>query len=143
MDWVYLLTGLHGRISRQPFWMGLAVLIGVEIARAWLADHIQMDKLSSIVGLALNYPEFALMLKRANDRNLPLLPIALFFVIDGLLGFLALLRSDAVPNPNDPIVVVMVYLWAALALVLIADLGFRRGTAGPNRFGPDPLGGKV
>ena len=26
-----------------------------------------------------------------------------------------------------------------MALVLLIDFGFRRGTAGPNRFGPDPL----
>jgi uncharacterized membrane protein YhaH (DUF805 family) len=26
-----------------------------------------------------------------------------------------------------------------LGLALIVDLGFRRGTVGPNRYGPDPL----
>jgi uncharacterized membrane protein YhaH (DUF805 family) len=30
-----------------------------------------------------------------------------------------------------------------LALVLIVELGCRRGTDGPNRFGPDPLAGKA
>jgi uncharacterized membrane protein YhaH (DUF805 family) len=30
----------------------------------------------------------------------------------------------------------------AIALYLFVDLGFRRGTAGPNRHGPDPLQGK-
>ena len=29
--------------------------------------------------------------------------------------------------------------FAVLALVLLIELGFRRGTEGPNRFGPDPL----
>jgi len=26
-----------------------------------------------------------------------------------------------------------------LVIALVIELGFRRGTAGPNRFGPDPL----
>ena len=30
-----------------------------------------------------------------------------------------------------------------LSLVLLIDLGFRPGTKGPNRFGPDPLGNQV
>jgi len=32
MDWVDLFTGFHGRISRQPFWIGVLVLAVVEIA---------------------------------------------------------------------------------------------------------------
>jgi uncharacterized membrane protein YhaH (DUF805 family) len=33
--------------------------------------------------------------------------------------------------------------FALLAVVLIVELGFRRGTIGPNQFGPDPLAGKA
>jgi uncharacterized membrane protein YhaH (DUF805 family) len=30
-------------------------------------------------------------------------------------------------------------VWVFFALVLLVDLGFRRGTVGPNQYGPDPL----
>jgi uncharacterized membrane protein YhaH (DUF805 family) len=41
-------------------------------------------------------------------------------------------------NPTLLVYALLVPL-GAFALVLIVDLGFRRGTVGPNRYGPDPL----
>ena len=29
--------------------------------------------------------------------------------------------------------------WAALGVALLVELGFRRGTIGPNQYGPDPV----
>src|SRR5205807_2305012 len=77
--------------------------------------------------------------KRANDRGLPAWWPASFFIIDGVLGIADLLGFD----PMAPIAVVFQYLWIVCLAILIADLGFRRGTAGPNRNGPDPLAGGV
>jgi len=34
-------------------------------------------------------------------------------------------------------------VWLAFALALIIELGFRRGTRGPNQYGPDPLETRV
>jgi uncharacterized membrane protein YhaH (DUF805 family) len=144
MHWIiYLFTGVHGRITRQTFWICFAVLIIVEEASGWLAHQVQGDKLAALVGLALDYPEFAVAVKRANDRNLPVVAVAAFFIVDGLSGFLGLLNSNGALAPDAPVSLVLAYLWLALLALLIADLGFRRGTAGANRFGPDPLGGKV
>jgi uncharacterized membrane protein YhaH (DUF805 family) len=138
IDLVYLFSSAHGRITREQFWIGLLVVVLAEFACHWLALRIQGDKLDSIVGLILNYPEFMLAVKRANDRDLPAWQIAVFFVGDTALGFLSLVgygSSDAVALMQ---IVLDLYL-----LVLIADLGLRRGTVGPNRYGPDPLAGKV
>jgi uncharacterized membrane protein YhaH (DUF805 family) len=138
IDWVYLFTSVHGRISREPFWAGLLIVVLAEIAGHWLALRIQGEKLDSIVGLALNYPEFVLAVKRANDRDLPAWQIAVFFIGDGILGFLNLLGVGS----GDAVALMQLVLDLYL-LVLIADLGLRRGTVGPNRYGPDPLAGKV
>ena len=45
-------------------------------------------------------------------------------------------------NMNHPnlIGVILTIPMGILSLVLLIDLGFRPGTKGPNRFGPDPLG---
>jgi uncharacterized membrane protein YhaH (DUF805 family) len=43
-------------------------------------------------------------------------------------------------NPINSLILVP---FAFLGVVLIVELGFRRGTNGPNRFGPDPLSGKA
>jgi uncharacterized membrane protein YhaH (DUF805 family) len=143
MDWVYLFTAVHGRITRQWFWIGIGVLIVVEFVTGQIAQQIQGDKLASLVGLALDYPEFAVAVKRANDRNLSAWTVASYFIIDGLSGLLALMNSDGVLAHDGPIASVLAYVGLAVLVVLIADLGFRRGTVGANRFGPDPLGGKV
>ena len=143
MDWVYLFTGVHGRITRQWFWIGFGVLIVVEFVTGQIAQQIQGDKLGSLVGLALDYPEFAVAVKRANDRNLSAWTVASFFIIDGLWGLIGLMSSDGALAPDSSIASVLAYVWLAVLAVLIADLGFRRGTVGPNRFGPDPLDGKV
>ena len=143
MDWVYLFTGVHGRITRQWFWIGIGVLVVVEFVTGQIAQQIQGDKLSSLVGLALDYPEFAVAVKRANDRNLSAWTVASFFIVDGLSGLLGLMSSGDALAPDSSIASVLAYVWLAVLVVLIADLGFRRGTFGPNRFGPDPLDGKV
>ena len=140
MDWIlYLFFAVHGRITRTQFWIGLAVLIGVELAAKSVIDQFQAVKLGSVVGLALDYPEFALAVKRANDRDLSAWAVAAFFLVDGLSGFLDILGFDQ----TAPSLIALVYVWLAVLVVLIADLGFRRGTVGPNRYGPDPLAGSV
>jgi uncharacterized membrane protein YhaH (DUF805 family) len=143
MNWFYLFTAVHGRITREWFWIGIGVLILVEFVTGQIAQQIQGDKLSSLVGLALDYPEFAVAVKRANDRNLSAWTVASFFIIDGLSGLIGLMSSGGALAPDSSIASVLAYVWLAVLVVLIADLGFRRGTVGPNRFGPDPLGGKV
>ena len=143
MNWFYLFTAVHGRITREWFWIGIGVLILVEFVTGQIAQQIQGDKLSSLVGLALDYPEFAVAVKRANDRNLSAWTVASFFIVDGLSGLLGLMSSGDALAPDSSIASVLAYVWLAVLVVLIADLGFRRGTVGPNRFGPDPLGGKV
>jgi uncharacterized membrane protein YhaH (DUF805 family) len=138
IDLIYLFTSVHGRITREQFWIGMIFVVLAEIAGHWLAFRIQGEKLDSIVGLALNYPEFVLAVKRANDRDLPLWQIAVFFVGDSLLAFVVLRGYGGTDAAGLMQILLDLYL-----LVLIADLGFRRGTVGANRHGPDPLGGKV
>jgi uncharacterized membrane protein YhaH (DUF805 family) len=146
MDWRDLFTGFHGRISRQPFWIGVLVLAVVETVCQMVAHRIEGDRLGSIVDLAFSYPEFALTLKRAHDRNLPTWWIAALFVGSVLLDFLAVIGVNTelgdMNNPNLIGVMTTVPL-GVLSLLLLVDLGFRPGTKGPNRFGPDPLERKV
>jgi uncharacterized membrane protein YhaH (DUF805 family) len=118
MDWNYLFTSMEGRISRQPFWIGHAILT----VTSWLANLIISGifgngmiggLLSLIMALLLLYPLIALAAKRWHDRdksgwwNLTLL-IPLFG-----------------------------WLWYSV------ECGFLAGTPGPNRFGRDPLGNAI
>jgi uncharacterized membrane protein YhaH (DUF805 family) len=136
---VYLLTDVHGRISRLPFVIGLVVLVLIEIIAGRLALWIQGDRLAAVVDLAFTYPEFALSVKRANDRNIPVVVLAIFFVANAVIDFLQLIGLDISAEQQNPFVLVALLAFGAYMLVLAIELVFRRGTVGPNQFGPDPL----
>jgi len=137
MDWIYLFTSFNGRISRQPFWIGFGILVAVEIAVQRLASQAQGDTLGTILDLAFAYPEFTLGVKRSNDRNLSPWVVGFFFAINVALDLFTLQNGDL--DAGNPINEVIAYLFGFFALILLIELGFRRGTSGPNRFGPDPL----
>jgi uncharacterized membrane protein YhaH (DUF805 family) len=139
MDWAYLFNGFHGRIGRQTFWIAMGVLAAAELVGHFIADEIQGERLSAIVDLAFTYPEFAVSLKRAHDRNLPGWLLYIFFgggaVLD-LFTVLGLAGSDDAPSMLSLAIAVP---FTVFGLALLIELGFRRGTIGPNPNGPDPL----
>jgi uncharacterized membrane protein YhaH (DUF805 family) len=102
----------RGRITRRTFWLyGVLALGGLSLLGRVLLDIARVQAADSevIVNLLLAWPAIAISAKRWHDRD----------------------KSGA---------------WVLLALVpligwiwMLVDNGFRRGTAGSNRFGPDPL----
>jgi len=137
MTWIDLLTSIKGRISRKPFWIALLCLSVPE-----LIAHAMLDERSnSIVSLLLAYPEFAVFAKRGHDRNVPAWIPALIVAGAVVLNVLALLDLiGPTENPNMLFYVIGIPIGIG-ALILLVDFGFRRGTKGPNRYGPDPLDG--
>jgi len=139
MDWVYLLTSFEGRISRKTFWIAIAVLVAAEILAHFIAEALQGDRLSAIIYLAFTYPEFAIAAKRANDRDLPIWILIVFFgggaVLD-LLTVLGLAGSNEQPSMVSLFIAIP---FTVMLVALMIELGFRRGTIGPNRYGPDPV----
>jgi uncharacterized membrane protein YhaH (DUF805 family) len=139
MNWLYILDGFHGRISRQTFWIAMGAVIIANVAACYAAQQIQGDQLNAIFDLAFTYPEFAIAVKRANDRNLPFWLIAIFFTASALLDLFSVLGwagTDAAPSMPDVAVAVP---FTVLGLALLVELGFRKGTVGPNPHGADPL----
>jgi uncharacterized membrane protein YhaH (DUF805 family) len=117
MDWKYLFTSLDGRIGRQSLWMGVVVLIVVSII-AGVLDAILGTRsengfgiIGAIAGLICIYPAIMLYAKRWHDR--------------GKSGWWTLI--GLVPLIGG--------IW------LLVELGFLRGTEGPNQYGNDPLAG--
>jgi uncharacterized membrane protein YhaH (DUF805 family) len=139
MDWRHLFLGLEGRISRKPFWIGTGVLFAVGLASLFLQSHLDAPRPAAILGLALLYPEFAVTMKRARDRDMSLLLPALLLVLGVVayaLDFFGFTGTDASSfEPYD--LFAMCYL--LLSVYLLVVLGFFKGTPGPNRFGPNPL----
>lgn len=104
--------GLRGRASRRDFWLyGVAALLGLGLVGNALLGIAGVEPLHAerLVNLLLVWPAVAISVKRWHDRNR-----AGWWVLINLLP-------------------VVGWLWALI------DNGFIRGTAGPNRYGDDPL----
>jgi uncharacterized membrane protein YhaH (DUF805 family) len=139
MDWAYLLTSFDGRISRKSFWIAMAALTVAEIFGHILAEEIQGDRLSAIVDLAYTYPEFAVAVKRAHDRNMSLWLLIVFFGAGALLDLLTVLELTGTDDQPSMLSLLIALPFTVLGLALLVELGFRKGTPGPNQYGPDPL----
>jgi uncharacterized membrane protein YhaH (DUF805 family) len=139
MDWAYLLNSFEGRISRKTFWIGITVLVGAEILGHLVAEALQGDRLSAIVDLAFTYPEFAIATKRAHDRDLPIWVLMVFFGGGVVLDLLTVLQLTGNSEQPSVLSLVIAVPFTVLLVGLLIELGFRRGTIGPNRYGPDPV----
>ena len=139
MDWAYLFNSFDGRISRQTFWTAMVVLLIAEILAHIIAETIQGDRLSAIVDLAFTYPEFAIAAKRGHDREMPLWLLIIFFGAGAVLDLLTVLELSGTDEEPSTLSVFIAVPFTVLGLALLVELGFRRGTVGPNQYGPDPL----
>ncbi len=135
MNWAYLFTSIDGRINRQPFWIALLCLAVPEL----IAHFTIGDRWSSIGSLILAYPNFAVFAKRGHDRNVPTWVPGILIAGSIIVSLLTLLDLVGGPESPNTLFYVLVVPLGIMALILLVDFGFRRGTAGPNRYGPDPL----
>jgi uncharacterized membrane protein YhaH (DUF805 family) len=143
-----------GRIGRQTWWLHYVLLMVV----AAILLHIVLAifglvlptllylPLSFLANLVLLWPALAGMVKRLHDHNLEdkwaIGYVCLLFGYQ-LLTLIALMLALA----GAPLVALGVILMLVGLLTFVAGIamlvfcGFLKGTPGPNRFGPDPLGG--
>ncbi len=139
MNWLYLFNSFHGRIGRQTFWVALILTIVAQLAGQAIADQLQGDRLSAIVDLVFTYPQFAVTIKRAHDRNMPDWVLIAFFAANAFLDLLVVLDlAGTSEHPNLLSLAVAIPL-TVVGVALLVELGFRKGTEGPNQYGPDPL----
>jgi uncharacterized membrane protein YhaH (DUF805 family) len=142
MNWAYLFNSFDGRIGRQTFWIAFGLVLAAEIATHFLAEQFQGDRLSAIVDLAFTYPEFAVAVKRAHDRNMPVWVLLAFFGGGAFLDLLMVLDLAGTDEQPSLISLIIAIPFTAVGLALLFEFGFRKGTDGPNQYGPDPLGTK-
>jgi uncharacterized membrane protein YhaH (DUF805 family) len=139
VDWNYLLWRFDGRIGRRTFWIAFLAVGLVELTCHLAAQSLEQDRLSSIISLAFGYPEFALLAKRGHDRNITTWMPAAFYADSALIDFMFVIGAAGTQGDPSSLVVLMTIPWVVFAGALLIEFGFRKGTSGPNRFGPDPL----
>jgi uncharacterized membrane protein YhaH (DUF805 family) len=148
MRWVHLLTGFGGRIRRRDFWIGLIVLLAVEVVLSLSFVGIMRPtgategELAALwLGLAiLVWVSAALIVKRLHDRDKSALWYPLYGLAPAIAYELGVTFSSNISNELSPAQMGFWLLSLALWIWAIVELGFFRGTPGPNRFGPNPLG---
>jgi uncharacterized membrane protein YhaH (DUF805 family) len=139
MDWLYIIDSFHGRIGRTTFWIAMVIVVVANYLACYAAQNLQGDQLNAIVDLAFTYPEFAIAVKRGNDRDWPLWPIATFFAGSVLLDLFAVVGLSGGDDTPSLLSFIVAVPFSVLGLGLLVELGFRRGTVGSNQHGPDPL----
>jgi len=76
---------------------------------------------------------FAIGVKRLHDRNKNGWLIVLFYVVPSILAGIANASEHAVASSLLGLASFVISIWG------LVELGFLRGTVGPNPYGPDPL----
>ncbi len=108
MRWIQFLFSFEGRVTRRDYWLRLALpVLLIGLVAALTVPPLAFNEVFLVLILAAAFPCIAVAAKRCHDRNR-----SGWFLLICLIPMLGI-------------------LW------LLIELGFFRGTIGPNRFGPD------
>jgi len=153
MKWIGFFDNFEGRIARKTFWLASVVVFVIEVIIAAIAAATVEefagegagDLTMDFVLFFFLYPQFIISLKRGHDRNISTWVIVVWYIVLALFDvfrFAGWLRTN--PNQNvfsieNLVAFVFIMIAGVISLALLIELGFRRGTYGPNRYGADPL----
>ena len=124
-------TSFDGRIGRQTWWLGLIALVVLQ----WIVMFV----LSLVFGFSMmgnmdaNNPEAMGMAMGA--MSVPFIIVLLIFLWPGLALYAKRWHDRGKSGWWTLILLIPIIggLWALI------ELGFLRGTEGPNQYGPDPV----
>jgi uncharacterized membrane protein YhaH (DUF805 family) len=148
MDWTTLLFSFRGRINRAKYWLTVLIyavawvicLIVVAILTGGFSkDAFGGATVGSIVLIGLMWIFFvlwsgtAVAIKRLHDRNKSGWWLLLFWLVPNLLSGVPMLATGTVVDTLVALVSFVIWMWG------IVEIGFLKGTTGPNDYGPDPL----
>jgi uncharacterized membrane protein YhaH (DUF805 family) len=129
-----LLFGFGGRINRAKYWIAAIVYTSIMIAVVGLGFFFNFSTLFllfvGIVFVALVVSGIAVGIKRLHDRDKSSWWLLGFYLVPPLLEGLGRMIGS-------PLIFELAS--AAVSIWALVELGFLRGTSGPNQYGPDPL----
>ena len=134
MDWRALLFSFSGRINRAKYWLAAVILtaafaVSFMIAIATMSTLVWI--LVVVIFVVVSISGIAVGSKRLHDRDKSAWWLALFYLAPAVLGAI----GDAAGGAG----VIFHVISFGISIWAFIELGILRGTAGPNRFGPDPL----
>ncbi|AVF03048.1 MULTISPECIES: DUF805 domain-containing protein [Devosia] len=150
-----LLTTTDGRIGRQQWWIGIVVLIVISILASIVLSILSfgngtvMAWFGVLINLALIWPSYCVGIKRRHDRDNNGTDLKILIAGSVLLNLLTATGIGSSMTDMGGVMVPVPSIWlgalnlifAIFAIYMLVQLGFLKGTAGPNNYGPDPLDG--
>ncbi len=148
-----LLFSFSGRINRKPWWLtslavgAIALVIMIVVlgmaGGAFLSEDpaAMLGALGGvaivllIVFIPMIWIGLALGAKRLHDRNKSAWWLLIFWVLPMVLQYIG--------GMIDSVGFIFGLAGFAISIWAIVELGFLRGTVGPNQYGPDPLEGRI
>lgn len=153
MDFQELFLSTSGRISRKTWWIGTVILIVASIVLYLILGFVGLGMTSSwgpvIAFVILVYPALSIGIKRRQDRDNNGMDYKIMMGISGVMTVLQALgigysRVDLgngmVAMAPDMWMGAIQLVFGIFAIYVLIQLGFLKGTPGPNSYGPDPLG---
>ncbi|HET7678906.1 MAG TPA: DUF805 domain-containing protein [Xanthobacteraceae bacterium] len=135
MPFTQLLFSFRGRINRAIYWLTTLALLAILIALAFVAvmsgGFGALIVLLLISYIPLLWIGLAIGAKRLHDRDKSAWWLLVFYVLPSVL--------QGIAEQGGGLGFVFNLAGAAIAIWGIVELGFLRGTDGPNQYGPDPL----
>ena len=142
-------TGFNGRLNRQAWWISAIILGVVSIVLSFIlglvipsggADFNSIMAAAGwkglIVWIIIGYPYLAITIKRRHDRNSNGYDAVGFWVL--VLVYYIVLGLGLSQSIIGSILGLIFLIYGIYIFVVVGCL---KGSAGPNQYGPDPLGG--
>jgi uncharacterized membrane protein YhaH (DUF805 family) len=149
-DWKRLYLSADGRIGRQEFWIGFAILFAIGVVLGWIPF------VGFLVGLACAYAQVCLGSKRLHDfgksgwlMGVPYAVVLVCIIIAMIGGGMAMMGASMSGN-NGAVagasalagLGMLAGVFGLAAIVNIAFLlwvGLTPSQPGENRYGPEPV----
>ena len=133
----------RGRSNRKRYWLTVLSIIGLFLASALVGAVLQIVPFLGLivipVWVALVIAIFANATRRLHDRNKSAWWLLLFYVVPVILGIPFQLAQYGPQDGFQALAALLVLVSLPFSLWGLVELGFLKGSAGPNRFGEDPL----
>jgi uncharacterized membrane protein YhaH (DUF805 family) len=141
------LVTFRGRMNRARYWgailtvmcLSLVAVMIVAAMRTAVQGPVAWAALATVAGamfIAMAVPCYFIAIKRLHDRDKSGHWLWLFCLAPAALNLLGkLLVAQGAPL----FAIAIMLAGIGISVWGVVEIGFLRGTAGPNRFGPDPL----
>ena len=143
MPMTQLLFSFQGRLNRKPYWMTAIATMVIIIVLLLFALILIREHRFEFAGLTLTllvilyipliWIGLAIGAKRLHDRDKSAWWLLVFYAAPGIL-------STAGNRMEEVGFIILHIISFGISVWAFVELGCLRGTPGPNRYGPDPLG---